>query len=297
MYIGVVIATLTIFCDFNVIRCLGLAVESGLAFSPPRPYLRRIKVKNRISRDERKRRSEFSKQLHKELRMKYWRRIDPKINEILKFDDPLAESYDLDPKRGFVVQEVIPRMVYVSDSLKPLPLDESRSEEFDRQAGLQFLANIAAVTGVFVKEFESRKGLSFLSEMGPSELLTRLETDISYISSLLNVEQQSLSRSCLEYVEFLKSLCEKSEIRFLSQCYVFFKEWHVSKKTLLTNLRDHLRLVNKLKCSFYDPDARNLEGVLNLMASEWTRRQKDEFLNEIPLAYQKLSESLVMPFV
>ncbi|XP_953900.1 uncharacterized protein TA06150 [Theileria annulata] len=278
-------------------KCTYISLESSLAFAPPRPFLRKIKVRNRISRDERKRRSAFSKQLHNELRMKYWQRLKPCVNDVLVFENPGSEIYDIDPKRGFIVQEVIPRMVEVTESLKPLSLKKETSDEFDRNAGLRFLSNIAGVTTVFVNEFDKRREFTALRDMGPSELLPRLETDIAYISSLLNVDPPPLSESCQDYIHFLISLAESSPIRFLSHCYVFFKDWSVSKTTLLTNFRAHLRLVNKMKSAFFDPDCRNLEYVLNMLACGWSRSQKDEFLNEMPVAYKCLSDSLLVPFL
>eukprot|EP00375_Theileria_parva_P003709 XP_766394.1 hypothetical protein [Theileria parva strain Muguga] len=188
-------------------------------------------------------------------------------------------------------------MVEITESLKPLTLKKQSSENFDRNAGLKFLTNIAGVTSVFNKEFETRPEFRPLNEMGPSELLPRLETDIAYISSLLSVDPPPLSVPCQEYIEFLISLPDTSPYRFLSHCYVFFKDWSVSKTTLLTNFRAHLRLVNKMKSAFYDPDCQNLEYVLNMLASGWTRSQKDEFLNEMPVAYKALSDSLLVPFL
>ncbi|EKX74006.1 signal peptide containing protein [Theileria equi strain WA] len=266
------------------------------SFVALRPFLRKPKVRNRISREERKRRSRFSNQLAKELRMKYWERIGKKVNNVVSFPEDQYHDHDIDPKRGFIVQEVIPRMVTVYRSLEPLKLSEGSSSAFDRHAFIRFLCDIKAVFALFMESFGAFPKFELLSQMGPSEQINRLQSDINYMTSLMKVEESMPSKLCAEYLDYLRNLIETNDKAYLCNVFIFYKEWHLCKDVLLNSIRTHLKIVRRLKCRFFDPDCMNLERVINLMSVSWDRSDKDSFLNEIDNAYIRMSRAFLTFF-
>ncbi|KAK2195002.1 uncharacterized protein BdWA1_003530 [Babesia duncani] len=94
------VALLALIVMLNASKCVygvrKFSIFPQAAYTCFRPFLRKPQVRNRISREERKRRSSFSKQLHREMRLKYWKRHAESINELVPFDNDIP---DVDPRR------------------------------------------------------------------------------------------------------------------------------------------------------------------------------------------------------
>ncbi|GBE60499.1 signal peptide containing protein, putative [Babesia ovata] len=199
----------------------------ALGYTALRPFLRKPTVTKRTSREEKKRRSEFHKQLHKELRMKYWERLDPAVNNIIQYKP--ERQVRIDPKRAFVVQEAIPQLVKLEQQQANCFLTAEQSEAFDRRAGLKLLCDIKAVFSFIAETINTDDQFKDFKLMASQEQLPKQQADVNYIMSLLKVRKANSvgqssfilqvetepepSTECTEYLGHLAELAGLHPIR------------------------------------------------------------------------------------
>ncbi|GIX63013.1 signal peptide containing protein [Babesia caballi] len=185
--------------------------QDKIAYTALRPFLRKPAVTKRPSREEKKRRSEFHKQLHKELRMKYWERLDPAVNSVVQYKPERQPR--IDPKRSFVVQEAIPRLVKLEMQQSTCTLTAEQSEAFDRRAGLQLLCDVKAVFALIAGTINADGRFEDFKLMASQEQLPKQQADIAYVMSLLRARvEPAPSRECLEYCSHLAELAEQQAV-------------------------------------------------------------------------------------
>ncbi|GFE54083.1 hypothetical protein protein, putative [Babesia ovis] len=265
--------------------------HSSLAYSVPKPYLRKPKVHKRTPREEKKRRSAFHKQLHKELRMKYWERLDPAVNTVIQYKSESEQT--IDPRRAFVVQEAIPQLVKLENQQVNCTLTAEQSESFDRRAGLKLFCDIKAVFSIIADKINEDPRYKAFMLMASQEQLPKQQADVSYIMSLLNVRQEpEPSTECVEYCAHLVQLADEQPIKFLAHAYYIIKDWHLTRRNFLALVRNHLRLVRKLKSASFDHDCDTFEKTLNKTAMEWSRTEKDVFIDELQVAQDMAQKAL-----
>ncbi|ORM39552.1 uncharacterized protein BXIN_3088 [Babesia sp. Xinjiang] len=270
--------------------------HNGVAYTALRPFLRKPKITKRTSREEKKRRSEFHKQLHKELRLKYWERLDPAVNTVIQYKPELEKP--IDPKRSFVVQEVIPELVKLESQQVNCTLTAEQSEAFDRRAGLQLICDIKAIFSTIADTINNDERYNDFKLMATQDQLPKQQSDVSYIMYLVKArEEPKPSRECLEYCEHLAELADQQPIKFLAHSLYIIKDWHLARRNFLTLLRSHLRLVRSFKCASFDNDCDTFQKTLNKTAREWSRGEKDTFINELRVAQEMAQKSLTSAII
>eukprot|EP00371_Babesia_bovis_P002177 XP_001610824.1 hypothetical protein [Babesia bovis T2Bo] len=191
--------------------------QNYLAYSVLKPYLRKPKVRNRTTREEKTRRSAFHKQLHKELRMKYWERLDPAVNTIINYNSKTDSGPVIDPKRAFVVQEVIPQLVKLENQQVNCTLTAEQSESFDRRAGLKLYCDIKAVFSTIADNINNNDVFTDFHLMASQDQLLKLQADVDYIMPLVNArEEPEPSTECIEYCNHIEQLAHEEPIRLAS---------------------------------------------------------------------------------
>lgn len=277
-------------------RARGVESQPQPAYTALRPFLRKPTVRKRTSREEKKRRSEFHKQLHKELRMKYWTRLDPAVNTVIDYK---PEPKDIiDPKRSFVVQEAIPRLVKLDDEQPKCTLTVEQSEAFDRQAGLKLLCDIKAVFGLIAEIFNTDDRFEDFRLMATQDQLEKQKADVAYLMSLLQLKTEpGPSTETMDYCAHMMDLVQNQPIKFLAHVLYIYKDWHLTKRKFLELFRAHLKLVRKMKSASYDNDCDTFEKTLNKTANTWSRWEKDTFIEELAVAQQMAQKALTSAII
>ncbi|KAK1443545.1 hypothetical protein BgAZ_204210 [Babesia gibsoni] len=265
-----------------------------------RPFLRKPKVRNRTTREEKKRRSAFHKQLHKELRMKYWERLSPEVNTVIEYKPEVKET--IDPKRSFVVQEAIPELVKLDEKQIKCSLTPEQSEAFDRPAGLVLLCDIKAVFGLIADIFNNDEQYKDFMLMVSQDQVEKQKSDVEYLLSLLQLrEEPAISPAVAEYCAHIDELAKSAPIKFLAHVLYIYKDWHLTRRNFLALFRAHLKLVRRMRSASFDNDCDTLEKTLNKAATKWSRWEKDTFIEELATAQQMaqraLTYSITNPFI
>ncbi|CDR94342.1 hypothetical protein, conserved [Babesia bigemina] len=279
----------------------------ALGYTALRPFLRRPTVTKRTSREEKKRRSEFHKQLHKELRMKYWERLDPAVNTIIQFQP--ERQAPIDPKRAFVVQEAIPRLVKLTEQQTNCSLTAEQSEAFDRRAGLKLLCDIKAVFSFIAETINTDGHFKDFKLMASQDQLPKQHADVNYIMSLLKVQTEpEPSTECTEYLGHLAQLAELHPImtcRIPFPCVLYHQGLALDEEKLPRAPAQSPETCCENEERFFRCRLRHFRGkrhadkycttmqkTLNKVATEWKRDDKDAFIDELEVAQQMAPKAL-----
>ncbi|VWU50711.1 heme oxygenase, putative [Hepatocystis sp. ex Piliocolobus tephrosceles] len=210
----------------------------------------------------------------------------------------IRDTYNCHDNFLFVKNEVMPTLAKIEhDQLKEREKYKEvfknindYNSNFNRQTFLQFLIDLYNIFLKIDEFFLTYKNeFSLLTYTGPMLLTNCLYDDIIYLTTVVeNSDDITVSQYGKEYILHLEQLVEHNKIKFLAHCYLFYKNFHLTKEHLLNSICKHLDISKTLKSSKYVSDVDNFEYCINKMSRKWSRWEKDSFLDGLHDATAKM---------